>query len=50
VILDYFLQNQNFESAQKFSNDTNISVFSDIEIFLETNRIYQKLKALTAEN
>ena len=39
VILDYFLHNKNFETARRFAQETHLEVFSDIEIFLETNAI-----------
>lgn len=50
VILDYFLQNSYFETARIFANESSIEVFSDIEMFIETQDIMSKLKIGHAES
>ena len=49
VILDYFLHNNMFESAKTFSNQTNIEAFSNLDIFIETNQVLEKLDVVIQE-
>ena len=49
VILDYFLHNNMFESAKTFSDQTNIDAFSNIDIFIETNQVLEKLDVVIQE-
>ena len=43
VILDYFLHNKMFETATTFCGQTNLEAFSNIDIFIETNQVIDKL-------
>ena len=49
VILDYFLQNQMFNTSRVFSQETCIEVFSNIDIFIETYEIIEKLDIVITE-
>lgn len=49
VILDYFLQNQMFNTSRVFSRETCIEVFSNIDIFIETYEIIEKLDLVIQE-
>ena len=49
VILDYFLHNNMYDTAKTFSGETGIEAFSNIEIFIETNQVLEKLDVVIHE-
>jgi hypothetical protein len=49
VILDYFLHSNMYETAKTFSRETNIEAFSNIDIFVETNQVLEKLDVVIQE-
>lgn len=49
VILDYFLHSNMYETAKTFSRETSIEEFSNIDIFIETNQVLEKLDVVIEE-
>lgn len=48
-VLDYLLQKQLFETAKVLAKETNLEVFSDIELFQEVYEILNKFKSLSEQ-
>lgn len=44
MIVDYFLRENYFDTADSFISETNLNDFVDIEVFKETNKILRRLQ------